>query len=481
MPSRYSDDDLLDALRELADDLGERPRARDVNEHDGLPSSATYGTRFGSWNAALEAAGFGTHGYSDEELLDVLRNLAAELGRTPSADHVRECDDAPNISTYQDRFGGYNAALEAALLDVNETYAHTDEELLDDLVRLIREQGRAPTKAVLEDKGRFGQTTYSAHFGSWAGALAELGLTPNQGRPTDRELIAALREFANYGSVGPTASLSKRDMDERGPHSYRLYRERFGSWDAALVEAGLNPTSRLTREELLEAINELAAAVGLDHPGASAPTVHDLIAEGRYSLHPFIHEFGSWNEAVEAAGYIPNEGRPVYSPEYSMEELLAELRRVADDLNETPTTETFAAHSSFGTTTYELRFGSWHRALELAGLRSRRQSPGETPRGSTREIDIDRRPGTADAPRIDRLRMRADGVPHMVKIGDALLDEYSEAAYEILAIDAHADALAPVWTLTTQPYYLDRPLTRTYYGDELRERLAGGTLTVRSS
>lgn len=53
--SRISTDDLCTALRELADELGTRPKTSDMNQHS--PHSAgTYYKRFGVWEAALDVA-----------------------------------------------------------------------------------------------------------------------------------------------------------------------------------------------------------------------------------------------------------------------------------------------------------------------------------------------------------------------------------------------------------------------------------------
>src|SRR5699024_9245865 len=54
----YSDTDLLDILRDLGDELGRRPTIRTVRRRRDLPPVPTFISHFGSWNEAVETAGF---------------------------------------------------------------------------------------------------------------------------------------------------------------------------------------------------------------------------------------------------------------------------------------------------------------------------------------------------------------------------------------------------------------------------------------
>ncbi len=56
-PPQYSDEELLEALRELASKLDRVPRKKDMNEY-GSHAARTYQLRFGTWNGAVQEAGF---------------------------------------------------------------------------------------------------------------------------------------------------------------------------------------------------------------------------------------------------------------------------------------------------------------------------------------------------------------------------------------------------------------------------------------
>lgn len=109
----YSDDELVALLRRAARKLGRKPRSHDLISLDGVPTYKVYRNRFGSWPAALRAAGFEEKDevYTTGDLLDALRRLAVELGRTPCASDLRARMGHPNTETYRKRFGFLSEAL----------------------------------------------------------------------------------------------------------------------------------------------------------------------------------------------------------------------------------------------------------------------------------------------------------------------------------------------------------------------------------
>jgi hypothetical protein len=332
----------------------------------------------------------------------------------------------------------------------------------------------------MDEAGADSAWTYRDRWGDWPAALRQLNLEPRdraRNAVSDRELIADLREFINYGQPDPVETPTKRAMDADGPHAYRTYRERFGSWAAALVEAGADPHDRITDEAVVEAIRAVADAV--DRPlGGAAPTVEEWREHGELSMYTVRRCYGTWNDAVAAAGFTPNEGRPAGTPEYTVGELVQEVRRVASHLETVPTQAAFAEASELSPATIELRLGSWHRALELAGLRPQRQSPGGSARGTSPAVDANQAPGSPGDPRIDAITVEVDAVPYPIATGDVLLDEWSQpGGYRVHEITAGPMALSPVWQVETAPVALESPHTRTFYGDELQSWL-GDTLTV---
>ena len=83
---RYSDEEILAALRECAGRLGRSPTMRDlVDDPEAGVHPQTVVGRFGSWNAAKRLAGLSARRFATrEELLEQLRALGNELGRAPT-------------------------------------------------------------------------------------------------------------------------------------------------------------------------------------------------------------------------------------------------------------------------------------------------------------------------------------------------------------------------------------------------------------
>jgi hypothetical protein len=118
---RYSDAQILDALRASAERLGRSPT---MNEFAADPEAEmhpqTVIEHFGTWNAAKRAAGLMPRRFATrEELVEQLRRLGDELGRTPTAQDIRsKRGTMPSASLYWHTFGSLSTALREAGFDV---------------------------------------------------------------------------------------------------------------------------------------------------------------------------------------------------------------------------------------------------------------------------------------------------------------------------------------------------------------------------
>jgi hypothetical protein len=91
-----------------------------------------------------------------------------------------------------------------------------------------------------------------------------------------------------------------------------------------------------------------------------------MIKYGKYSTKPYYNSFGSWNRAIEIAGYTPFTGTS--EDIYSTNELTTEIQRLEEMLGRPPTTEDLSEHGQISTQPYMGRFGSWIVALRHAGI-----------------------------------------------------------------------------------------------------------------
>ena len=149
MRKRYSDEHILEELRACAHRLGRSPTMREfAADKDAGMHPQTVIEHFGTWNAAKRAAGLTPRRFiSRDELLEQLRQLGDELGRTPTAHdldaHRRR---VASKSLIWHTFGSLSAALREAGFDVP-----VGDEKLERAVNqgavLARQLGRLPRMA----------------------------------------------------------------------------------------------------------------------------------------------------------------------------------------------------------------------------------------------------------------------------------------------------------------------------------------------
>lgn len=198
-------------------------------------------------------------------------------------------------------------------------------ELVNELLRLHEEYGRTPTQALMAGRGDYDPDHYHDEFGSWEQALITVGFDPDA-RDTERyDMLTDLHQSQRIKL--------KRLLDSNEPDQF-------------------------FRGQLLAELHRLA--VELD----KIPSSIDMRDYGRYSDSTYCKQFGSWSAAVEEAGFTPNRG-----PErISDMELLAELRRVAKEVDEPLRARHMQEIGQYSVPTYCSHFGSWNEACEQAGI-----------------------------------------------------------------------------------------------------------------
>src|SRR3989440_2532551 len=118
---RYSDEQILDELRASAERLGRSPTMREfAADPQTSVHPQTVIEHFGSWNAAKRRAGLVPRRFATrDELLGLLRELGDELGRPPSAKDIdARKGSMPSKSLYWHTFGSLTNALREAGFDV---------------------------------------------------------------------------------------------------------------------------------------------------------------------------------------------------------------------------------------------------------------------------------------------------------------------------------------------------------------------------
>jgi hypothetical protein len=194
----FSDDQILEGIRAWTERFGAPPRKTDWRptelgghrtweaEYPRWPAPSIVVRRFGSWTAALTAAGVGPAAWAPADMVRALRRFNAEHGRPPAArEWRRACDEHPSFSMVSDAFGSWAAGVRRAGLTPAHHSPWTRSEILDALRGLRDRLGRTPRA---RDLGRGdhrvpGYSTVRREFGSLNRALREAETRPRAPRP----------------------------------------------------------------------------------------------------------------------------------------------------------------------------------------------------------------------------------------------------------------------------------------------------------
>lgn len=172
-------------------------------------------------------------------------------------------------------------------------------DLKEELRRVAEIVDRPPTSGDMQEHGQFSNKPYYNNWGTWAKAreAAELSndITHGPDSIPTRKLVGDLHRIAI--KVGRTPR--HRDVLEHGNFGVQTYKDRFGSWNEALAEAGYEPITENgyhRKSDLLNDLKRLAMEFG------RPPSTNHVRKFGRYAMKPYYKRWDSFEDALEVAG-----------------------------------------------------------------------------------------------------------------------------------------------------------------------------------
>ena len=297
-----------------------------------------------------------------------VRAVAAELGRSPIIAEMNKYGTVSGDSV-ADEFGTWNDGVRAAGLEPSHHVDITKIDLLTAIKDFASELGHAPRKRTWVDRGKFGLDAVVNAFGTWTAAVEAAGYTPINrvhvnGRIPETEIIAAIQLCADKFGRAPTST----ELREHGEVTPQTVRNRFGSYRSGVRGAGLEPHEPRAHSTaaLVDAIQTLGEELG------ESPTSEQMDTHGAIAARTISKRFGSWNAALEAAGFDINRESNI-----SDTDLARSPRQLGCRLGRPPE---YRGHglARYAVTTYQTRFGSWAEAVAAAGyelVRTGHQSP----------------------------------------------------------------------------------------------------------
>ena len=250
-PTGWSEARIIAAVGEWAQAHGRAPRSTDwIAAAPDHPTTSTVRARFGGFAAAVEAAGLGpvvAERWSPDRIVSALQAWTRAHGHSPGgARWSRAAPEHPNRKTVISHFGSWQAALRAAgLAGAPRTRWRewSDSEIVDALRAWEIRHGRAPSAmdwagATYEHPTSW---TVTSRFGDWHAALARAGLRASRRVRWQGKLgvVAAIRAWVSAHDTVPTSHEWRRGSAEH-PNARTVLRV-FGSWEAAIRAAGFLP------------------------------------------------------------------------------------------------------------------------------------------------------------------------------------------------------------------------------------------------
>lgn len=172
---------------------------------------------------------------TEERLLADVRAVAAETEGTLT-EREYASRGTFGVSTLRRRFGSWNAAKEAAGLETIRRREIPDEELLADLEAVARRVEGPLTERQYAEHGTHGPTTFRRRFGSWTAAKRAAGVTtPTETEPTPEEV---LRDIERVARKINTDAITPDQYETHGRYALAELPETLDFWEQAWDSLG---------------------------------------------------------------------------------------------------------------------------------------------------------------------------------------------------------------------------------------------------
>jgi len=235
----------------------------------------------------------------------------------------------------------------------------TQQMLINDIQRVSNEISKTPTQQEYDEYGEFSHSTARNRFGTWNDAIQNAGLDVDKNSSVDEEeLIEDVKKVAE--SLGKTPT--RVEYNEHGEYHSKTLQERFDRYNNAVMAADLTPNSKVPDEippqKIISDIRSVAERLG------RAPKSREYDKYGEHNSNTAARKFGEWNKAVRQAGLKPVKNA-------DNEVVLMDLVEVAGKLSAAPSTDEYDEHGYYSSASIKKRFpGNWEvlalEAYEMA-------------------------------------------------------------------------------------------------------------------
>ena len=357
---------------------------------------------------------------TNAELLDDVKQAGTVLGHPPTPDDFREIGYYPVESVLR-RFGSWPAMLREIGVEIDsgvpepylaeELTGHTIQRaetlcserfdhrsvLVDDLYRISRDLGRAPSTDDIRTFGARPYDSYQTTFNDPTAVVTDVGgdTTSDVGLQSGTERSQLLDDLETV-SERLDRRVWPRDIAFFARYTLPSYLAVFETLDSAFTAGGVDadhfPTvvadwSAAWNPQFKDASAFLDALREQYDQTGDSPTMAEMREAGTNPQRCYEH-YDSWAEALDFAG-VPSRRRPNRQTA-SRAELRTALQELTEELGHTPRTTDITKDSAYGLSTYYKHYASWQEALEDAGVstKDRRSEATSSPTSETESDDI---------------------------------------------------------------------------------------------
>ncbi|MFH1182488.1 MAG: hypothetical protein V1702_06010 [Candidatus Woesearchaeota archaeon] len=237
-----------------------------------------------------------------EEFMNDLKALAKLDPGYLNYSHIRSLKWNDLLFEAVKYFGGWRGAVKAIgfrpLIDKRKTC----EDVISEITQLYKNLKHSPSRKEAASLGKKGLVkSAERNFGGWGNALIESGLEPLRKTWVKKTIIKDLKRISH--DLGHTPSM--RELQKLERHDLlNATIKHFSSYNAALKKASLPLTQEMnkwSKEKVIHDIRSVSRQLG------KKPTRSEIESLGRLDLKmATLRLFGSWNNAMIAAGFVPN-------------------------------------------------------------------------------------------------------------------------------------------------------------------------------
>lgn len=246
--------------------------------------------------------------WSRERIIEEIRHLHRQGIPLNMASVRRVASSLVATACSRKYFGSWRAAVEAAGFDYDEVVRvrrWTPERVIAEILALHQQGASLRPSAIMNVK----QTLLTAarkHFGSWRSAVEAAGIDyaaymrqrqDERAEADKHQIIAEIRRLYEEGRIDELRGAWRYHLS-----LFRKARHRFGSWRKAIEAAGLDyeeivSRRKWTKEQIIREIQRLYAE-GKDLSVTAMQRHHPSLL----AIAQSPHYFGSWHAAIQAAG-----------------------------------------------------------------------------------------------------------------------------------------------------------------------------------